>query len=96
MKLRNSNESQRPDIQTGVIAEDCSLHIGEVTHVDWIKDECIIKSMFDGVERHCSLRHCGVVVQTTEDVVKKTALYNKGGIDALVELYESTLQESRL
>jgi hypothetical protein len=57
---------------------------------DPVEDICVIKSMFDGVERHCSLYHCGVVVQTPEDVELKKRLYAEGGMKAISKHYWST------
>src|SRR5271157_4344889 len=85
--IRNA-EDVRTDIRVGMIAEDCSLHIGEVLECDPIEDHVSIKSMFDGVTRMCSLYHCGVVAQSSEDIAKKTALFNEGGMDAVRKLWD--------
>lgn len=71
-----------------MIVEDCSLHIGEVVFCDPYEGTVKIKSNFDGNTRSCSLYHCGVVVQTPEDVTLKTNLFNNGGMKALIEYYE--------
>lgn len=88
-------ENIRTDVQVGMIAEDCSFHIGEVLECDPQSGEVSIRSMFDGVVRHCDLYHCGVEVQTPADIEKKTALYKEGGIRALFNLYEESIKEIR-
>ena len=79
----------RTDIRVGMIAEDCALHIGEVIKCDILNDEVIIKSMFDGVERRCSLYNCGVVAQTAEEIELKKRLYAEGGMKSLSDYYHS-------
>lgn len=85
-------ENPRTDIQVGMIAEDCSLHIGEVLECDPQSGDVRIKSMFDGQIRYCDLYHCGVVAQTPEEIELKTKLYREGGKEALTKHYEAWLQ----
>lgn len=82
-------ENIRTDIQVGMIAEDCALHIGVVTFCDPQADDVRIKSLFDDVERSCSLYHCGVVAQTPEQVELKTHLWWTGGMKALSDYYHA-------
>ena len=86
-----ANDNIRPDIQLGMIAEGCHLHIGTVVSIDRPGDYVVIESLFDGVERGCSLLSCGVEVQTPEQIEKKIARFKEGGMNALVEDYEKEM-----
>lgn len=92
IEWKKNRPDLRTDVQVGMIAEDCSLHIGEVLECDPYEGNVRIKSMFDGVERSCDLYHCGVIVQTPEDIAKKTVLYNEGGMAALSKLYQESFE----
>ena len=91
--MEHHMKNLRTDIQVGMIAEDCALHIGEVIECDPIEGNVRIRSMFDGVERGCDLYRCGVVAQTSEEIATKMALYKEGGMPALVKYYESQFPE---
>lgn len=78
----------RPELQIGVVVEGCSLHVGPITKIDRDGDYVTHRSLFDGVERGCSMRHCGVIVMSQEDIDKRMKLWNDGGLNALNAFFQ--------
>lgn len=80
----------RPELQLGVMVEGCSLHVGPIVKIDRKDDYVMHKSLFDGVERGCSMSHCGVVVMSQEDVDVRMKLWNDGGLEALNKFFQES------
>lgn len=82
--------SDRSDVQVGVIVEDCGLHIGKVLKIDHESGDMQIQSMFtpDAGPCGCDVFHCGIIVQTPEQIEQKMKLFKEGGMEAINNLWE--------
>lgn len=80
----------RPELQIGVIVEGCSLHVGPIVKIDRDDNYLCYRSLFDNVERGCSMTHCGVDVMTQDDVDLRMKLWQDGGQKALNQYYEES------
>lgn len=81
-------QGYRFDVQVGSIVEICSLHIGTVLNVDYYSGNMEVHSLLkpDRIES-CDLYHCGIVLQTSEEIAMKKAIFEKEGIKGLEKLY---------
>jgi len=92
-KRRYGSRYIRKDVKVGSVVEGCDLHIGHVTHVNPYNGDVTIKSFFTGKEGNCDLYHCGVVVQTTKQIIQKLELYRTGGKKAISDLWEERVRK---
>lgn len=78
----------RKDVNVGDVVEGCDLHIGHVLEVNRENGDVVIQSLFTGKVGNCDLYHCGIVVQTTKQIIQKLDLWNTGGKPAISKLWE--------
>jgi hypothetical protein len=79
----------RTDVKVGDIIETCSLHLAVVLSVDVRSGDICSKSLFEGYEGMCDLYHCGVVVQTTKQIISKMNVFKYGGMKDIKDLWDS-------
>jgi hypothetical protein len=77
----------RSEVQPGVIIEDCGLHVCAVIEVNHETGDMKTRSLFTGDIRGCDLYHCGIEVQSPEEIAHKLNLFKTGGMKEISAEY---------
>lgn len=70
--------------KVGDIVERCDYHIGPIVEMPEGGDWILVKSLFDGKERGCSILNCGVRHVPPDEVELLKSIYNEKGIDGIL------------